>query len=103
MRLELLERETNEFLVRTLYGILMILPQSEAFTTLHRRLTAIPLNFNPVPTTKTSQHPVGSLKYDIDFQRLLKHFNSVQEKHKEQKHKQKVTMLIERETNPVDL
>ncbi|XP_033222290.1 protein VAC14 homolog isoform X2 [Belonocnema kinseyi] len=103
LRLELLERETNESLVRALYGILMILPQSEAFATLHRRLTAIPLNFNPVPTTKTSHHLEVSLKYGIDFQRLLKHFNSVQEKHREQKHKQKLTMLIERETNPVDL
>ena len=88
--------------MRALYGLLMILPQSEAFATLHRRLTAVPSNFNPVSDTKTSQRHAGFLKHNIDFERLLKHFNAVQEKHKEQKHKQKLTMLIERDMNPMD-
>ncbi|XP_034938910.1 protein VAC14 homolog [Chelonus insularis] len=103
LRLELLERERNEALVRTLYGLLMILPQSDAFTTLHRRLAAIP----PVNSSIFSNKSHSSLEKtnktttneeEIDFSRLLRHFEKVQEKHKEQKNRQRLNMLVNRDS-----
>lgn len=98
MRLELLEREKNEDSVRTLYGLLIILPQSEAFSTLHRRLSAIP------PTNSLTHHlnkdkdNINKTKNnDIDFKKLLKHFEQVQDKHKEQKYRQRLNILVERD------
>jgi hypothetical protein len=41
LRLQLLEPERYPFLFKSLYGLLMILPQSTAFETLRNRLTCI--------------------------------------------------------------
>lgn len=41
LRIELLEPEQNGPIVHTLYGLLMLLPQSEAFHTLRRRLECV--------------------------------------------------------------
>jgi len=50
LRIELLEPEQNGPIVHTLYGLLMLLPQSEAFHTLRRRLECVahlrPINDN---------------------------------------------------------
>ncbi len=42
LRLQLLDVEHNQHLVRCLYGLLMLLPQSDAFRTLQHRLQCIP-------------------------------------------------------------
>ncbi|XP_046483958.1 protein VAC14 homolog [Neodiprion pinetum] len=101
LRLELLEVGKSEALIRALYGLLMILPQSEAFMTLHRRLAAIP------PREPLHEHPrtnaLSGPAERIDFQKLLKHFVSVQEKHKDQKLKQRQTALIERDVSHLDI
>lgn len=100
MRLQLLEREENDALVYALYGLLMILPQSEAYATLQRRLAAIP------PTTKSIPRTVSnpkSFKDIFDFSELLKHFHTIQEQHKEQKRKQRLTNLTEKNTNHADI
>ncbi|KAK0089963.1 hypothetical protein PV325_004440 [Microctonus aethiopoides] len=103
LRLELLERERNEALVRTLYGLLMILPQSEAFATLHRRLAAIPPASSTIVSSKDDKKVIKinqntSNNSDIDFSRLLHHFEMVQENHKEQKHRHRLSMLVERDS-----
>ncbi|XP_012276092.1 protein VAC14 homolog isoform X2 [Orussus abietinus] len=103
LRLELLERERNEALVRALYGVLMILPQSEAFGTLHRRLAAIPPPTASASATTKTDSPVSPKHCNVDFEKLLQHFNAVQEKHKEQKHKQRLTSLIDREASHLDV
>ncbi len=41
LRIELLEPEKNGPIIHTLYGLLMLLPQSEAFHTLRRRLECV--------------------------------------------------------------
>ena len=87
-----MERERNEALVRALYGLLMILPQSEAFSTLHRRLAAIPPSLPPTAALKPVLHDSN-----IDFDKLLAHFESVQEEHKQQKRSQRIGSLIDRE------
>lgn len=49
LRLLLLEPEKNPYLYKTLYGLLMILPQSSTYTTLHNRLSSVSSvnNLNP--------------------------------------------------------
>jgi len=42
LRLQLLDVERNHHLVKSLYGLLMLLPQSDAFRTLQRRLHCVP-------------------------------------------------------------
>ncbi|CAG5089147.1 Similar to Vac14: Protein VAC14 homolog (Rattus norvegicus) [Cotesia congregata] len=100
LRLELLEPERNESLVRTLYGLLMILPQSEAFATLQRRLTAIPPASSVIVAGKAGDPSNNKQTDGIDFARLLKHFESVQEKHKDQKHRQRLNMFVDRDSTP---
>ena len=41
LRLQLLESESNHYIVKTLYSILMLLPQSDAFRTLQSRLQCV--------------------------------------------------------------
>ncbi|EDV25994.1 uncharacterized protein TRIADDRAFT_23502 [Trichoplax adhaerens] len=43
LRLQLLEIEDNYYLVKALYGLLMLLPQVTAFTTLRQRLECVPV------------------------------------------------------------
>ena len=42
LRLQLLDTQHNYFLLKSLYGLLMLLPQSDAFTTLKNRLDCVP-------------------------------------------------------------
>ncbi|XP_076279941.1 protein VAC14 homolog isoform X1 [Lasioglossum baleicum] len=96
LRLQLLEREKNNALVYALYGLLMILPQSEAYATLQKRLAAIPPKTNAIVTAAPSSKPLQTM---FDFPELLEHFHLVQERHKEQKRKQRLTNLIEKNSN----
>lgn len=93
LRLQLLEREDNDALVYALYGLLMILPQSEAYATLQRRLAAIPPTTKPIPNIVRSSRSHGDL---FDFPELLQHFHNVQEQHKEQKRKERLSSLVEK-------
>lgn len=43
LRLQLLEVEDNYYLVKALYGLLMLLPQVTAFATLRQRLECVPV------------------------------------------------------------
>ncbi|KAI4488693.1 hypothetical protein M0802_011401 [Mischocyttarus mexicanus] len=99
LRLQLLNREDNIDLIYVLYGLLMILPQSEAYATLQRRLSAIP----PATKSLSQKNSKISNKRQLNFINLLCHFHDIQGKHKEHKHKQRLTSLIERNTNQVDL
>ncbi|XP_014216147.1 protein VAC14 homolog isoform X2 [Copidosoma floridanum] len=98
LRLELLERQRNEALVHTLYGILMILPQSEIYSVLLRRLNAIPphaLSSSMSDTKKTPTKKLPTLRDQINFKELFDYFVSTQEKHKEQKQKQRQALLTD--------
>ncbi|KAK4036408.1 VAC14 protein [Daphnia magna] len=82
LRIELLEPDKNGPIVHTLYGLLMLLPQSEAFHTLRRRLECVahlrPLADNRNIVQAEDKRP--QIKA-IDFQKLTEHFVQVQEKH----------------------
>lgn len=90
LRLELLEVPCDKDLVRALYGLLMLLPQTEAFTVLRTRLSCIPnlhLHCDEKHEVKRKEPK------KIDYKRLLDHFISVQEKHKEYKKTERVKEL----------
>lgn len=42
LRMELLEEPVNQYLIQALYGLLMIMPQSDAFHLLRHRLKCVP-------------------------------------------------------------
>ncbi|GFN77931.1 vac14-like protein [Plakobranchus ocellatus] len=91
LRLQLLEANDNPELIKSLYGLLMILPQSEAFKLLRYRLECIPhINLSVVsdngPRKKRGEE--RPLVKKIKFDKLLQHFMSVQARHREYKRKQ---------------
>ncbi|KAI4468980.1 tax1 binding protein-related [Holotrichia oblita] len=86
LRLELLKVPADECLVRALYGLLMLLPQTEAFAILKTRLSCIPsLHLHCDKRNQTEIKPVPARMSNIDFPKLLERFKSVQENHREYK------------------
>lgn len=93
LRLQLLDVENNPYLIKALYGLLMLLPQSQAFQLLSHRLRCVP---NPelmrtVDESKymDSKQQVASKRASqsqIDYSELLQHFDHVQSKHLEVRH-----------------
>ncbi|XP_072299264.1 protein VAC14 homolog [Eucyclogobius newberryi] len=93
LRLQLLDVENNPYLIKALYGLLMLLPQSQAFQLLSHRLRCVP---NPelmrtVDESKymDSKQQVASKRasqIQINYNELLQHFDRVQSKHLEVRH-----------------
>ncbi|XP_072135407.1 protein VAC14 homolog isoform X1 [Mobula birostris] len=87
LRLQLLDVENNPYLIKALYGLLMLLPQSKAFQLLSQRLQCVPnpelMRATPSEKSTTSNRQVPS---EIDYNELLQHFEKVQKKHLEARH-----------------
>lgn len=80
LRLELLEVPCDKSLVRALYGLLMLLPQTDAFQTLRIRLSCIPsLHMHYDDVNVAVKKDKRNLEDVIDFKTLLQHFVNVQE------------------------
>ncbi|CAL4118608.1 unnamed protein product [Meganyctiphanes norvegica] len=97
LRLQLLDPIGHSALVESLYGLLMLLPQSDAFTLLRCRL-------NCVPPAHLLKHSLGQKEQkmpaqNIDFDELLKYFCSIQEKHRIYKH-QKIKQRLQNSIEP---
>ena len=77
LRLHLLDSPNNIELLRCLYGLLMLMPQTESFNLLSQRLKCVPLSspLSPSKDSKNSRNP------RMDFDELLRHFQEVQRKH----------------------
>ncbi|XP_066504721.1 protein VAC14 homolog [Hoplias malabaricus] len=87
LRLQLLDVENNPYLIKALYGLLMLLPQSQAFQLLSNRLRCVP---NP-ELMRTVDLPKPDSKKcanqpQVDYKELLQHFDRVQSKHLEVRH-----------------
>uniref|UniRef100_A0A670KIB1 Protein VAC14 homolog n=1 Tax=Podarcis muralis TaxID=64176 RepID=A0A670KIB1_PODMU len=90
LRLQLLDVKNNPYLIKALYGLLMLLPQSNAFQLLSHRLQCVP---NP-ELLQTADGPKASLTSKktsvttpaIDYTELLQHFEKVQSKHLQVRH-----------------
>uniref|UniRef100_A0A674IX94 Protein VAC14 homolog n=1 Tax=Terrapene triunguis TaxID=2587831 RepID=A0A674IX94_9SAUR len=83
LRLQLLDVKNNPYLIKALYGLLMLLPQSSAFQLLSHRLQCVP---NPELLTKTTLGFKKATATNIDYLELLQHFERVQNKHLEVRH-----------------
>uniref|UniRef100_A0A8D0GMT9 Protein VAC14 homolog n=1 Tax=Sphenodon punctatus TaxID=8508 RepID=A0A8D0GMT9_SPHPU len=88
LRLQLLDVKNNPYLIKALYGLLMLLPQSSAFQLLSHRLQCVP---NPelmqtADSTKSSLSFKKTAAPNIDYMELLQHFEKVQKKHLEVRH-----------------
>ncbi|KAK4514750.1 uncharacterized protein ATC70_002353 [Mucor velutinosus] len=104
LRLQLLEPEKYPYLFKCLYGILMLLPQSSAFSTLRNRLSSVsslgflhvlpkvtPVASSTATSTSTDRksskssstkaEEISTIKYGD----LLTHFKSVQSRHEKQR------------------
>ncbi|XP_074645513.1 protein VAC14 homolog [Tubulanus polymorphus] len=86
LRLHMLEVQHNHYLLKSLYGLLMLLPQSDAFKTLRNRLESVP-TLQLVPPEEKRKAPKNdpedrpTLK-EINFDALVKQFTDIQEKHR---------------------
>ncbi|XP_056680596.1 protein VAC14 homolog [Monodelphis domestica] len=88
LRLQLLDVKNNPYLIKALYGLLMLLPQSSAFQLLSHRLQCVP-NPELMQTEDSVKTAPSSRKGDspsIDYVELLQHFERVQNKHLEMRH-----------------
>ncbi|ELK36188.1 PREDICTED: protein VAC14 homolog [Myotis davidii] len=88
LRLQLLDVKNNPYLIKALYGLLMLLPQSSAFQLLSHRLQCVP-NPELLQTEDGLKAAPKSQKTDsasIDYAELLQHFEKVQKKHLEVRH-----------------
>ncbi|TKC35315.1 hypothetical protein EI555_019841, partial [Monodon monoceros] len=88
LRLQLLDVKNNPYLIKALYGLLMLLPQSSAFQLLSHRLQCVP-NPELLQTGDSAKAAPTSQKADspsIDYAELLQHFERVQKKHLEVRH-----------------
>jgi vacuole morphology and inheritance protein 14 len=97
MRLQLLEVSSKYHgdLLKSLYGLLMLLPQSQAFKTLSDRLATVSslkmnLSFSAIHNEQKSiqntqdvalSHPIGLISTIVDCNSLLLDFESVQNRH----------------------
>ncbi|KAG8739366.1 hypothetical protein FRC10_005685 [Ceratobasidium sp. 414] len=88
LRLQLLEPDRHPYLFKCLYGLLMLLPQSSAFVSLSRRLSAVgSMGFQYVPQKPSTvvSNVIATrstiAREQIKWQELLSHFRAVQAKH----------------------
>ena len=83
LRLQLLRPQQHPFLLRCMYAILMLLPQSSAFKILHTRLNSVPtlalLQLEGVPHSAAEHGNEWA-----EFEHLLTMFRTRQEQHIEQ-------------------
>jgi len=78
LRLHLLEDPNNIQLLRCLYGLLMLMPQTESFHLLSNRLKCVPIT-GPLNDAKTDQNKSHNPR--MDFNDLLRHFQEIQRRH----------------------
>ncbi|XP_031420088.1 protein VAC14 homolog [Clupea harengus] len=87
LRLQLLDVQNNPYLIKALYGLLMLLPQSHAFQLLSHRLRCVP---NPELMRTVDDSKSCNIKRSnqahVDYTELLQHFDRVQSKHLEVRH-----------------
>ncbi|ODV73617.1 Vac14p [Cyberlindnera jadinii NRRL Y-1542] len=79
VRLQLLEPENHPYLYKCLYGILMVLPQSSAFSTLKNRLNSVNVITSFPQVGQERLDDTSSLKSTHHWDDLLNKFSKVQQ------------------------
>lgn len=75
-------------LTQALFGILMLLPQTEAFTLLKNRLQCVPMHWDHYSHPENRGTAVED-KSGINFEDLLTHFIEIQAVHQQQRNQQR--------------
>ena len=97
---QLLDPQRYAYLVKALYGLLMLLPQSAAYTTLKNRLDCIPTIVSSLELLVKEDEAKGkavfkgNIAVDIDFEGLLKHFDKVTEMHSQATFEGRTTLMM---------
>ncbi|XP_055906831.1 protein VAC14 homolog [Eupeodes corollae] len=85
-----------QHLAHALFGILMLLPQTEAFDMLKNRLQCVPNYWGQVPID--GKHSLES-KSKINFNELLEYFEKIQKLHREQRMIQRKRSVMQSEAS----
>lgn len=92
MRLQLLEPVKYPFLFRSLYALLMILPQSAAFVTLHRRLSCVSSGPLQQHVLQQQQQQLNeSSRSVLQDAELTSKFQDVQQRHERRRAEQRLS------------
>jgi len=87
LRLQLLEPKKYPYLYKCMYGLLMLLPQSDAFVMLKTRLNSVS-TLGQLYQILQSAEATADVTTTVDFAALLTHFEEVQKKHSSFRDKQ---------------
>ncbi|EMR11827.1 hypothetical protein PNEG_00251 [Pneumocystis murina B123] len=93
LRLQLLEPDKYPYLYKCLYGLLMLLPQSSAFSTLKNRLnsvSSIGLFQFFSKQNNSEKHKLKNKADEMRWPELLEKFRSVQNKHEKARQQNKI-------------
>ncbi|EGD83131.1 hypothetical protein PTSG_03767 [Salpingoeca rosetta] len=83
LRLQLLQPRAYAHLIKCLFGLLMLLPQSSAYNTLKNRLDCIPaisIALGALDQGDSSAELKGNIGLDLPFEELLTHFHEMQQR-----------------------
>jgi len=92
LRMELLDGDQD--LVSALYGLLMLLPQSEAFNLVRGRLSCVPQLQKQDRGREAKRNKKKKFMDEIDFGSLLEHFQEVVSKHQLARRREKTSALL---------
>lgn len=100
LRLDLLHGKTSKWLYKCLYGLLMLIPQSTAFTTLKSRLECVGNGWAVLGDCEDEVAPESKLNastHNLDSMALLDWFHKSQRKLLEYQNQQKSSLPVENE------
>jgi len=92
LRMELLDGDND--LISALYGILMLLPQSDAFNTIRARLDCVPRIHKQDKLREAKRQKRKKYLDEIDFPSLLEHFQEVVSKHQMSRRKERAGAIL---------
>jgi len=101
LRMELLDGDQD--LVSALYGLLMLLPQSEAFNLVRGRLSCVPQLQKQDRGREAKRNKKKKFMDEIDFGSLLEHFQEVVSKHQLARRREKTSALLSKGGHAVNL
>jgi len=95
LRMELLySDQISHDLINTMYSLLMLLPQSEAFNLVKNRLACVPHVYKAENIRVNKKSKRKKYLDEIDFQSLLEHFQEVVSRHQLARRKDKTQQIL---------
>jgi len=101
LRMELLDGDND--LISAMYGILMLLPQSDAFNLVRGRLECIPKISKHDKLREAKKQKRKKFLNEIDFPSLLEHFQEVVTKHQMSRRKERASAILSKGVQDLNL